>query len=128
MDIYLADPSEIPLPPGEVRIRELRAEPWPDGLRVRVYLETDPSQKRPSADLLIRDPEGAQVAATSIIESVERKMEVVLHLRSAPSAGTYTLHAVLFFAEIEEPDPDQPPKPVERLVVDQAEAAFTLPG
>jgi hypothetical protein len=51
MDIFFADPSEVPLPPNEVRIRELNVEPWPDGNRLRVYLEVDPFQKRPNADL-----------------------------------------------------------------------------
>ena len=55
MDIFFQDPTEVPLPPNEVRIRALRAETYPDGQRVRVYLEVDPSQQRPSADLAIRD-------------------------------------------------------------------------
>ena len=45
MDIFFQDPTDIPLPPEEVRIRELTAEPWPDGRRVRVYVELTPGFK-----------------------------------------------------------------------------------
>ena len=66
MDIFFQDPSEIPLPPEEVRIREVRAEPWPDGQRVRVYLEVDPFQQRPNADVKITDAAGEEEAQASI--------------------------------------------------------------
>ena len=39
MDIFFQDPGAIPLPPDDVKIVELRAEPWPDNRRVKVYLE-----------------------------------------------------------------------------------------
>ena len=55
MDMFFADPNDPPLPPEEVRLRELRAEPWPDVLRVKVFLELTPFQKRPSAEGSIRN-------------------------------------------------------------------------
>ncbi|MBN2547571.1 MAG: hypothetical protein JXB15_00315 [Anaerolineales bacterium] len=127
MDLYLADPSEIPLPPDEVRIRELRAEPWADGQRVRVYLETDPFQKRPSAELTITDANGQEVASASVIESMDRKMEMTLHLRSSQPLGPYRLHAVLYYATFTQPEVgeldlfDGPP---EHQIVDSHEIVF----
>jgi hypothetical protein len=126
MDIFFTDPSEVPLPPGEVRIRELRADPSPDGRRVRIYLEVDPSQKRPNADLVILDQEGEEVAAASIIESMTRKMELTMHLRGGRPGGSYTLRADLFFATLPEmgTETEQEPKPIERTLVDRAETEF----
>ena len=135
MDIFFADPSEVPLPPGEVRIRELNVEPWPDGQRLRVYLEVDPFQKRPNADLTLLDHDGRELSSVSIIESMTRKMELVMHLRGAVP-GSFTLQALLYYASLprsvepgELPPGDPGPEPnIERTVVDTRQVTFELPG
>jgi hypothetical protein len=141
MDMFFADPNEIPLPPNEVRIRELRADVYPDGRRVRVYLETDPFQRRPNADLYILDAQGNELSSTSVIESMLRKMEMTMHLRRAVT-GELTLEAVLFYARIEEPEDSGAPantgeagapasgpeQAIERTVVDTARITFDIPA
>ena len=138
MDISFTDPSEVPLPPGEVRIRDLRANPWPDGRRVRVYLEVDPFQQRPNADLVIHNSQGQEVAHAHIIESIDREMEVTMHLRAAPgeaekSGAPFTVQATLYYATLHDENSDETPdassdfEPIERQVVDQAQASFRLP-
>ena len=139
MEIFFQDPSEIPLPPEEVRIRELRAEPWPDGRRVRIYLEVDPFQKRPSAEVHIENEEGEDVAQASILESMSRKMEFTLHLRQPDPQGTFRLSAVLYFtsplpvsgspesehlSEVQAASSEIP----EPVVVDRAETKFVIPS
>ncbi len=155
MDIFFADPTEVPLPPDEVRIRVLNAEPWPDGRRVRVYLEVDPFQVRLNADLVIVDDHGREVAHANIIESLERKIEVTLHLRpvlgsgaagnEAPQSARYTVHAQLYYVDIDEgiaddevfydasaggldlPSDALPDvDPLERRAIDQAQATFEI--
>lgn len=135
MDIFFQDPNEIPLPPQEVRIRDLTAEPWPDGRRVRVYLEVDPFQRRPSADMTITGQDGQEVAHAAIIESMTRKIEVTLHLRPAPAPGECTLAVTLFFTQaLPEPAETNPASPAEAeiptlpepLVVDQRSIQFTI--
>jgi hypothetical protein len=124
MDIFFTDPNEIPLPPENVRIRELSAEPWPDGQKVRVYLETDPSQKRPSAELTIIDPQGEPISTISIVESMTRKIEVNMHIRSSPMAGDYTLAVSLYFDQIHsETDQEKIPQ-ITHLVTDSAQVTF----
>ena len=119
MDIFFQDPTEVPLPPDEVRIRALRAETYPDGQRVRVYLEVDPSQQRPSADLAIRDSAGNEVTNASIVESMYRKMELTMHLRRPQSGESYTLSAVIFF--VQQPSEGEEPDPRLRQIVDSRE-------
>lgn len=137
MDIFFQDPTEVPLPPEEVRIREFRAEAWPDGRRVRVYLEVDPFQKRPNADILITDEQDRKLASASIIESMDRKMEITMHLRGQVTPGEHRVKAVLFYTQpIEEDDsqeqPDAPqaereePPEQKKQVVDQAETQFSI--
>jgi hypothetical protein len=128
MDIFFADPTEIPLPPDEVRIRELKAEPWPDGRRVRVTLELDPFQVRPNADLVIRDEHGEEIAHANIIESMDRMIEATLHLRGDLSSQSYRLDATLYYANIDEtPEAGSTIEPIERQIVDQAHTSFELP-
>jgi hypothetical protein len=128
MDIFFNDPDEIPLPPKEVRIRKLTAEPWPSGKLIHVYMEVDPFQKRPNADLYIRNESGEIAAATSIIESMHRKMELTMHLPDANPGEGYTLDVKLYFAEIIEGNTsNQETKPIKKQVVDQSKIHFRIP-
>jgi hypothetical protein len=125
MDIFFADPSEVPLPPEEVRIQVLKAEPWPDGQRVRVYIEIDPFQKRPSAEVEVKNQAGQTVASASIIETMDRRMEFNLHLREKESAGTYQLLTVLYYSESEDSEGDEvPPQKINE--VDRKQTTFEI--
>jgi hypothetical protein len=128
MEIFFQNPDEIPLPPAEVRIRELKAEPWSGGKLIHINLEVDPSQKPPNADLFITTLDGEVLASASIIESMSRKMELTMHLPSGAVEKELKLEARLYFAEIiDEPDLNQETKPVQRQVVDQAILKFQIP-
>ena len=127
MDIFFTDPNEVPLPPDEMRIRALRAEVWPDGRRVKVSLEVEPFQKRPNLEISILNVNGQEIAHTSIIESIERHIEMTLHLRGADLSGPFSISAVLFYTDIEEQlDPETEPRPIERPVMDQKSAEFDI--
>ncbi len=130
MDIFFQDPTAIPLPPDEVRIKELRAEPWADNRRVRIYIEVTPFQKRPNGEVIILDPAGVEVAQASIIESISPKMEITLHLRGQLPAGDYRACAAIYYVRPAETEEDQAgtyADPKRRLVVDTSTANFTLP-
>ncbi len=129
MDIFLQDPGEAPLPPEDVRIREFRLTPWPDGRRVHVYLEVDPFQKRPNAEVVVLSADSETVAEAAIIETMTRKMEFNLHLRQGDLAGKFSARVTLYYQapakEGEAAAADQPAQ-AERLVVDAAQAEFTI--
>ena len=130
MDIFFQDPNEIPLPPAEVRIRSLRADPWPDGKRVRISMEVDPFQQRPNADITIENSAGDEVAQINIIESLSRKIELTMHLHGPVLDGRFTVVAHLYYSEpLREPQPGeegQPARLPESTVVDQAETTFII--
>ena len=98
------DPSIIPLPPEEVRIKVLSAEPYPDGKRLRVNLELTPFQKRPWIEATLVDAEGEEVSSANIIEPLSWKIEFTLHIRRDPPQGSYTLAARLYYPEQAEND------------------------
>ena len=131
MDIFFQDPDEAPLPPEDVRIREFKAMPWQDGGRIRVYLETDPFQKRPCAEITITGEEGKVLAEVEIIETITRKMEFNMHLRMKDTVGMYRIQAVLYYQQYpaaEEAGEDAAASKPERMVVDQAESTFEIPA
>jgi hypothetical protein len=133
MDIFFADPEDLPVPPAEVRIRELAVHPYPDGRRVKVYLELTPFQRRPDAEIKITAPDGSLLASVSVIETIDPKMEMTLHLPPNPPHGPCTLFADVFYRQVEDQDngselqSDIPDK-WEIETVDQKEINFELPN
>lgn len=125
MDIFFQDPTAIPLPPNEVRIKELRAEPWPDNRRVRITLELTPFQKRPNGEVTITNPLGDDVANVSIIESITPRMEFTMHLRGESPPGHYHVSATIFYVT-EREDQDATSEEQESMIVDQASTNFQL--
>ena len=94
-------PPEDAVPPQEVRILELRGEPWPeDGRRVRIHLKTSPFLERPNIVVSIHDQNGKEVSSINIIESIEPQMTFTMHIRSEQVEGQYTLSASLVYPEI----------------------------
>jgi hypothetical protein len=128
MDIHFTDLSEVPLPPNEVRIQDFRLEPYPDGKRVRVYLELTPFQKRPSGELFIKDLLGNQVASANIIETIDPKMELTMHLRIPNPKGAYQAQVIIFYSDTLEDitEDDQIIKTPGRHIVDEKEKSFSI--
>ena len=129
MDIFFTDPTEVPLPPDEIRIRSLRAEPWPDGGRVRIYLEIDPFQMRPNAEIRIFDEDEEEVASLNVIETIERKMEFTMHIRRGEPRGRFQIEALLFYSEPADPEGEaqaETPPAIRHKVIDRARASFSI--
>jgi hypothetical protein len=94
-------PPEDGLPPKEVRILDLRAEPWPDETRrVRIHLETTPFLERPYMEINITDARDEVVSNIHIIESIDDKMTFTMHIRGTDLGGTFTLTAAISYPEI----------------------------
>jgi hypothetical protein len=129
LDIFFQDPTAIPLPPSEVRVKDLRAAPWQDNRRVGVYLEVTPFQRKPNAELTITNPSGEVVAQASIIETMITKMELTLHLRGPLVSGSYTLSVTIFYVQTPQGEADDPRNftdPSRRQVVDKAQTVFEI--
>ena len=134
-DIFFSNIDEAPLPPAEVRIRELAARPRRDRARIDVQFALTPFQQRPNIEVAVRDNAGRQVSALSIVEAIEPQMEFTMHLRRAPAGGFYTLELLIFYADIET---HAPPKGVEpsageilaaaKQIVDRRQVEFEVPA
>jgi hypothetical protein len=127
MDLFFQDPDVIPLPPEEVQIRDLSAKPYPDGKRVRVRVEIDPFQKRPSLEVMIQNAYGETVSQVRVIETMTRLLEMTMHLREGQLGEDYSLQCLLYYQETPSPDTSEgeieyPPA----HVVDQRQVSFKL--
>ena len=127
MDLFFQDPSVIPLPPDEVRIREMSVKPYTDGKRVRVRVELDPFQKRPSLEITILNARAEPVAQARVIETMAHTLEMTMHLREEQPGGEFTIHCLLYYQDAPSPEPVEPmiqyPPP---KVVDQRQVSFLL--
>ena len=134
MDIFFQDPTDIPLPPDEVRIRELRAEPYPDGRRVRVFLEITPFQQKPNCEISVMDENGDVVASLSIIESIDAKMDFTVHLKVEEPLGIFDVSADIYYYEDDETENAEDIKPAGEThqlpsklnLVDQQKTTFDI--
>ncbi|OGO63792.1 MAG: hypothetical protein A2030_04310 [Chloroflexi bacterium RBG_19FT_COMBO_50_10] len=128
MDIFSQDPNDVRLRPEEVRLREVQAMPLLDGNRVKVLVELTPFIKRPNLEITITTASGKEVAHASILETMLRKVEVILHMRGTEPGSEYTLESTVYYQSLPEPS-DNPmdltlPDP---MIVDRQKVIFLLP-
>lgn len=112
MDIHFLEPEDVPRPKEEVRIQGLEAHPYPDGRRVRVDIRVTPFQERPNLDIEVFNAQGDEVASLNVIESMDHRFEITVHVRGPQPRGKHTARLVLFYPETE--------------IRDQAEAEFDI--
>ena len=74
MDIFFSDPDEIPLPPDEIRFRNIQVYPIDDSNKIKIYIEIDPFRKKPNIDLVVFNNRREIATSVNIIESIQRKM------------------------------------------------------
>ena len=96
----------IPLPPADMRILDLKAEPVQDNgpTRLRVYVDVTAFQQRPYLDVTLLNAQGQEIASVNIIEPMSRKNVFTMHLRGPQQIGAFSLSARLFYPE--QPDSD----------------------
>lgn len=95
----------VPLPMEDVRFVDIKTEQVMDEgfKRFRVYIETTPFQVKPYIDLTLIDEAGKEIATASIIEPIQRKNVITMHLKGGQT-GLFVLNARLFYPEIQECD------------------------
>lgn len=105
MDLnFVSDPDLIPKPRGELRVEELDVTLLEGGRRFRLVVHVTPftPRDRPSLEIAARYPDGSELAAITVIETMNHHMAFVIHIRQpeVPS-GDYEFDVALYF--IDEP-------------------------
>ena len=92
------------VPRDQVRLDRLTATPFADRRRVKVEVDVTPFRERPDLEIVIYDGTGRIVASSSVIASMQFKMEFNLHLRNLSNpAGDYTVQVQLYYEDIQSP-------------------------
>lgn len=128
MDIFFQDSNDVRLRPEEVRVREIQVMPLLDSNRVKVLVELTPFLKRPNLEITITTASGKEVAHASILETMLRKVEVIMHLRGSVPGSEYTLESTVYYQDLPEPSdtPMDLPLP-DPMIVDRQKVIFLLP-
>lgn len=107
MNMAFFAPEELAklLPPEDVRIIDLAAEPYEDGQRVRVNIEMSPFEQRPHLEINLCDAEEQEISHASFVEPMTWKLEFTMHLRKKPVPGPLDLEARLFYPDGPEAEP-----------------------
>jgi hypothetical protein len=98
MDSFFPQEDLQRVPPEDTSILSLDAEAYPDGDRIRVQIHITPFQVRPYIELVLTDAHGHEVATASIVEPMNSRLELTMHLRGA-SDTPFRLEARLFYPE-----------------------------
>lgn len=115
MDIFFDNPNDVPLPPDQIEIRELSGTPNEEGSRVVVRFEITPFQERPNIEASLLNSESRQVAAFSVVEAIENKMDFTLHLRGTETSGKYTLLLEVIYTDLSTLDDAEGP-PIQETI------------
>ena len=135
MDIFFTDPDDAPLPPEDVRIRELEAKPWPDGKRVAVRFELTPFLQRPNIEVKIFNSNQEEVAELNVVEALDSKMEFTMHVQEPNPEGTFKITMRVHYSDLERfnEEGSKEYSAGEMLkkatsTVDETEIVFNIPG
>ena len=125
MDIFFANPNEVPVPPEKMEIRQLTATPYEDSKRVSIEFEISPFQKRPNIEIRVFNQERQLVSSFSIVEAIENKMSLTIHMREPEPKGEYQVDMELFYSEIDALD-EQDESPIKEILLENKEVVASV--
>lgn len=99
MFLQIEDPSEVPLPPDDVRIKEVVFKPYPDRRRVRMLLKITPFQSPPNIAVVVEDAREREVSSLSIIGATEATMSLTIHIRDPETEPPITVTMTVGYEE-----------------------------
>lgn len=103
MDInFYDDPNDRPVMREDVRIRDMQLEVSPEGRRVAVDFDITPFIERPSIQLFVVNASGEKAGSLTVIETLDNKFGLVIHLRDKEPTETYEIHAHVYYASLED--------------------------
>ena len=106
---FYDEPNWGPASREEVRFRGLGLYLYEDRKRVAVGFDITPFQERPNIEVRLVDDEGGEAASLHVIEAMQPKFSLTMHIRDQSIRDTYDVNAVLYYTSHESGD---------RLIVD----------
>lgn len=125
---FFEDPEEIPQPREKVRFNQLGVFVHEDRRRVTIGFDITPFLERPSIEVNIWNDKAQLASSLSVIEAIETKFSLVMHLRDKNPGMDYSIEAELYYPENDSVRSlGESPK---RLIVDRLVRRFNsaIPG
>ena len=94
--MFFSDEAEVPLPPREVRILEVTAQPEPSGHRIALNILLTPFLEYPNLEVALLRPDGTEERSLSIIGAMDRHLALTLHVSRPEPGGKYTINIDLY--------------------------------
>jgi hypothetical protein len=95
---FFDDPMQGPLPPEEVRIKQLGLYIYPDKRRVAVGFELTRFKERPSLEVTIINANGKIAGSLNVIETLNPNFSLTMHLRDQEPTEAYDIEVVVYYA------------------------------
>lgn len=114
---FFDDPHDRPAMREDVRLKDIQIEVAPDGRRVALDLELTPFIERPSIELMLENERGERAGTLTIIETMNHRVGVVVHLRDKSPTAVYNLFANVYYASLEKG---------QRQIVHQMQTSFEI--
>ena len=112
---FFDDREDAPKNRDDVRILRARTEMAPEGRRVAVDMELTPFIERPTIEVRLVNDRGEPAGLTNIIESLDRIIRIVMHMRDKVPAEKYQAQIRIYYAHIDE---DMKRQLVDQLVIE----------
>ena len=122
MEPFFTEPHELAMPPDKIRFEHLHLEPHPNGSRLFCRFEVTPFLEKPNFEIELYNPENKLVSSMSIVENLEHRFELTLHLRGEVIPGTHTLKAAIYYTDLshyeiaEDQSPEEAGPPKQKIV------------
>ena len=100
-EIFFFDQGNDPRPKEEVTIEELKADPYPDGERVKLTIILTEFLEKPNLSIIVMNSAGETVASSEVLEVMSARSELTIHLRDPQSSGPYTVRTALYYGELD---------------------------
>jgi hypothetical protein len=82
--------------PELIRFKEVRVEPWPDGLRVRVHVLLTPFNSHPNLEAAVFGEDDFELQRINIVETTDQRFVFTMHLRGAQIPGKFRLSIQIY--------------------------------
>ena len=105
MEIEFTEGPAVRCAPADVRFVAVKVEPYPDRQRLKLSYEVTPFLERPSVEIRMLDPQGADLGSITIIDIVVPHFSLTAHLRSeVPQAMAVRVVSTLGYDSLPEVD------------------------
>lgn len=118
-------------PPESIRFESIIITPYIESKRVRIQIEITPFLEKPNLEIELFNSDKIIVASMSLVELLEHKFELTLHIKEDLNPDEYLLQANIYYADLShyEIKEDQEPKPAGKPainIVDKLERNFSF--